>query len=563
MSTGTGPTKHQEVLDNDKRERGKSGTGKIGSRQMEQRSRTREILQNFTATTSAHGWRNVSRQHRYQCLSVVWLVVTVTAFALCVAQVGSLIHQYLSFPSEQRVTVQASFVSFPSVTVCNLQPMSPSTASRMLRDPSTKFARWNAMSGALLRNQEFNDSDSSPGYERWSDRLRGPQGFYDNIGSESRTVGHQQHNFILSCTFGKNGCTPTSFTYFSDPTYFNCYTYNGGNLSAEKVMARASGPESGLSLILYLENTNDIGLDVPYYRNYGSSAGARVVIHSPDTRPDPSVSGFDIPSGFTTSVSLKVGVSRRLGDPYGSCVPDPRPTIERGRYFESPDSCLSACEQRYLMERCRCLSSSHVLPDEVADWMREGTGQPDFCGTYNDSDPLRIFNRSACEAESVHGFFDSVYYRDVGCDCRQPCRQLFYVVETSYSYWPLDFCQESFYSDYVLGNERFEDLTAYQNLRKFNVSEMVSRGLIRSNFARVNIYPQSLAVTESVEIGTYTFFNLFSSIGGAFGLWVGMSLLTWMEVGELLIQLLLIAVKRLRRNISSVRPAMIVVIRDR
>lgn len=128
-------------------------------------------------------------------------------------------------------------------------------------------------------------------------------------------------------------------------------------------------------------------------------------------------------------------------------------------------------------------------------------------------------------------------------------------METSYSYWPLDLCQESFYSDYVLGNERFENLTAYQNLRKFNLSELVSGGLIRSNFARINVYPQSLAVTESVEIGTYTVFNLFSSIGGAFGLWVGMSLLTWAEVGDLLIQLLLIAAKRLHRNITSVRPA--------
>jgi hypothetical protein len=80
-------------------------------------------------------------------------------------------------------------------------------------------------------------------------------------------------------------------------------------------------------------------------------------------------------------------------------------------------------------------------------------------------------------------------------------------------------------------------MKAYRNLRHFNVSDLIERSLIRKNFVRLNVYVQSLVIDEVVQKGSYTFFNLFSDIGGTFGLWIGMSLLTWGEVIELILHL--------------------------
>lgn len=552
MKTGVAPTR---IDLEDGLEGGKKQTAVEDSDEdWTEPTEVRSILRRFMMTTSAHGWKNVAR-HQNKTFNVLWFFLIVMALVLCVVQVSSLILQYLRFPYEQRTTVQAAFVAFPSVTICNLQSISMSTAGDMLKNSSTKFFQWNELSSSLFAQAQDNVSSE---YEFWYDRLRGPQGFYDNIGTESRVVGHQEWDFIVGCTYGKNDCALNSFTYFSSPNYYNCYTYNGGNISADKVMTRASGPENGLSLVIYLETDNgDHQHDGPYYsfHNSGNAAGARVVIHSPDTRPNPVESGFSLPPGFTTSVSLKVGVNRRLGSPYDNCDPDPKP-IDGGRFLESMQSCLMSCEQSYIFDRCNCLSSALVIPDDYADWMTsEENPQPVFCGRYNASDPFEIFNRSKCEMDAILHFFSSSSstHNVQQCGCHPPCHELTYISEMSYSYWPLDFVQESFYTNYILNDENYEDLKAYQNLRKFNLSQLVTGGLIRNNFARVNIYPQSLTITEYVEKGKYTFFNLFSSIGGTFGLWIGMSLLTWMEVGEFVIYLIIVGVKELHLRLSVFR----------
>lgn len=416
-----------------------------------------------------------------------------------------------------------------------------STASSLLTNTSSSFFRWNNTTKYFFRELELRTNDTHS-YELWYDRMRGPRGFFENIGDEARIVGHQQSDFILGCSFGKEPCPENMFSYFQSPSFFNCYTFNGGNTNAEKLMARATGPEAGLSLVLYLESDNgDMRYSGPYYSylNVGNSAGVRVTIHAPDTRPSPIDFGFDVPPGYSSSIGINVLKYVRLGPPYGRCKSEEPPAQGQRQFVYSAHACLMACQQTYISSRCGCLSSLFPIPDSLDDKL--------YCGHFNESDPMLLFNSSDCEADCMWAFANNDTVRSA-CQCDPPCVESTYRNDLSYAYWPIDFAQEEFYYKYVLKSRGRDRLKAYENLRGFNFSQLVYYGLVRKNFIRLNVYLKTLIIEETVQKGSYTFFNLFSDIGGTFGLWIGMSVLTWGEVIELFVHLLFRSIKKLQRR---------------
>lgn len=83
------------------------------------------------------------------------------------------------------------------------------------------------------------------------------------------------------------------------------------------------------------------------------------------------------------------------------------------------------------------------------------------------------------------------------------------------------------------------------NLRaKYTESEMNTLNsasvTIRHNFIRLNIYLQEASATEHLQMPAYRLVDLFADIGGTFLLWMGVSVLTIVELFELIMALLLI-----------------------
>lgn len=61
--------------------------------------------------------------------------------------------------------------------------------------------------------------------------------------------------------------------------------------------------------------------------------------------------------------------------------------------------------------------------------------------------------------------------------------------------------------------------------------------LIRQNLLRLNVYLEDLSVVEYRQLPAYGLADLFADIGGTLGLWMGISVLTIMELMELIIRL--------------------------
>lgn len=113
--------------------------------------------------------------------------------------------------------------------------------------------------------------------------------------------------------------------------------------------------------------------------------------------------------------------------------------------------------------------------------------------------------------------------------CLPPCDQLIYHKIVSTALWPSDP-----YMDYILHKVNETDLKN----RTFESKESQKR-FIQTNFLRLEIYFESFDFLEFVTQPKYDWGNLLGDIGGHLGLWLGFSLLTVMEVMELLTDMVL------------------------
>ena len=69
------------------------------------------------------------------------------------------------------------------------------------------------------------------------------------------------------------------------------------------------------------------------------------------------------------------------------------------------------------------------------------------------------------------------------------------------------------------------------------MDNLTSYDFITDNFVRVNVYLSDMEVEVQEQQPSYRLSNLFSDIGGTLGLWVGLSLLTVVELLQLVLKL--------------------------
>ena len=79
------------------------------------------------------------------------------------------------------------------------------------------------------------------------------------------------------------------------------------------------------------------------------SDGVRVMIHPPDVMPIPLAEGFDVPSGFTASLSVRPRRNERIGPPHGDC-------IDQDPFF--PSESVYPYRQMVCQQRCLQVSDS-------------------------------------------------------------------------------------------------------------------------------------------------------------------------------------------------------------
>jgi hypothetical protein len=129
------------------------------------------------------------------------------------------------------------------------------------------------------------------------------------------------------------------------------------------------------------------------------------------------------------------------------------------------------------------------------------------------------------------------------CGCKPICAEISYAYTVTESRWPAPKFYNSFTKKEILARDDRWELKVYQQLWKVIMDNDKSASgdnnydFIGDNFARLNVYLRSLESLHREQRVSYPLSQLFSDIGGSLGLWLGLSLLTLVELLQLIIRI--------------------------
>ncbi|CAH1776267.1 unnamed protein product [Owenia fusiformis] len=500
-----------------------------------------ERVKEFIETTSAHGCGQIPTA-KFKLTKFLWGLTFLSFFTFATVSSGILIAKYFTYPTKDVVSIEFGNIEFPAVTFCSLQPITITSLIDFRQNPPPPGHSVSNMIYVMQNIRNIIIDRDIGGLGQWYlkhfDRFLSNQFIFEN-GEENdmEQFIHDLRSFKLGCKFQGQVCNGTSFVLHKDGGFHNCFTFNGAGSDLSNVNIVRTDPASGLSLVLFMDAYAK-GKSVSAYTIYNpddptsGQTGVRAVIHSPRTRPMPFDKGFDIPTGLSTSVALKETKRELMTQPHNNCTND---EFNQGtNYSYSVDTCYEQCQQDLLIEECGCKSSLLIPPSfDKSDL--------EYCGKVNITNMMLMMNQNDditqsiaekelenldCEEGVMYSFGNLAILEQ--CACKDHCQTINYVKTISQAVWPNDNAQEAFYDTYV--NRTDQTLRPNKLFKGYNTSEIINNDMIHKNFLRLNIYFESLYVETTSEVEDYPAGTLISEIGGNMGFYVGISIITLMEI---------------------------------
>ncbi|XP_076309942.1 degenerin-like protein unc-105 [Tachypleus tridentatus] len=332
--------------------------------------------------------------------------------------------------------------------------------------------------------------------------------------NDFKKYGIRAKDFIRGCLIDQKVCSYRNFTAWQNEHYGNCFTFNDYNNKNEnfiKINTNKFGSVYGLRLLLKISNRQE---NVPFY---SPQSGVRVVVHSPSEIAFPEDSGVDIPPRMTGTVSVEKKEIHRLERPHGVCsyesdVDGWRLVASQFNYSKS--ACLKACRTKQVLTNCNCALSMRLAEFMDKDAEMCPIGEVDKC----------VNNQLVSE----------------NCTCDPGCQEHQYKTTAAYSLMNEDhLCVGDLMG--ILGTD----------------SEGGLCGENTETLVGVHVYLKSLTVEVIVETPTYTVTSLLSNIGGTLGLFMGLSVITVVEIIELFLSLFVCWCTFSRKNKNSVSATLI------
>jgi len=302
-------------------------------------------------------------------------------------------------------------------------------------------------------------------------------------------------NFQEWCKFSiRKICKyPEDFRYyfFSSKMGF-CKTFNTNRTYTQI----APGGEFGLSLKLYVDENGK----VPILNDNG--AGLILMVHPQDAYPNPYTEGILLPLGHESHISLKKLTFHRLKSPYRSNC-----TVGTGEFLIYPgmytvQNCQYSCFLKYLLEECGYHEAAfqYHKPKEYAESLKLAA-KKNFTAQ----------EVSNCLREVMEKIHSS---KSHNCQCRPACYEEKILTRTTYTQWPHPANAEYY-------RKLISNITNRKNMTRAEMYESV---------ASVRIFFDELGHDIIRESPRSSIANLFSQVGGQFGLWIGASIFSLTEI---------------------------------
>ncbi|KAH7707776.1 Protein DEL-4 [Aphelenchoides avenae] len=468
---------------------------------MRRRDAVKSPLNEFPDWTTTHGIGQIARiaglenktRSKWACLGY-WTVVTVACLGLLIWSLAVIFTRFYRY----EVTLRSQQRVFPAVTICDLNPYKKSVVSATYPNAARLMDTYMYVMMKVACKNTTECYTEDPTMNEYQN-MYGLNNITDTAMLQTRAkkllkleISQYEYNeslisleeIVQSCSFNTEKCDmDIDWDSYVDPVMGQCFLFNKGS---HRTSDRA-GPYYGLRVVLK-SNVSD-------YLLTSDVAGMRVMVHDQGEWPFPDIFGYTIRFGAATGLAVIYQESNRLGHPYSDCT-DAKPAGYLYDLDYSTVGCQRSQFQQLMIDACGCYDPSFPPPSDASVPM---------CG---------VEKNFECWNSQVKNL------KPKSTNCPLPCRGNDYKGKVSSTQWPRGPLKTLGHCNDVKNNETCR--TAYQN-----------------SGALLEVYYEKLNYNTMDESPAYGSSNLLSDFGAQTGLWLGLSVISFVEFVVLIFQVCL------------------------
>jgi hypothetical protein len=450
----------------------------------------KEKVYELSINSTSHGVPQALRTPHVS-LKILWTLCFLALAVLCALIVIDSINEYFAYDVVTKIRINdKKTLEFPTVTICHTSPFSTLKGMQLLKSMISNETNKN-LNETNLTSLDYLNNKFNTGFLNAL--------YYVKNANQSedlkKSMGLSIQDMLFYCKFSNLECNYTNFKWHYDFLSGNCYQFNAGVDSsgnfAQPYSTSEDGEFGGLSLILFIGEA----------LNSFCSNGLKIFIENVPTKLE---NYFEIKPNSKTNIALYKVSTRKSPHPYSDCSEsDSFIFKETQKLYQtySQKACKELFFQKLFVEICFCYSTT----------------------------TLNIFNSKPCLTTDELDCATKVYQMNTEkykwlLECPNECQSTSY----EYTYSASEYSGERYYQEFKNQfNISEEDVLS----RKFNKGK---NGLI------LNVYFPQLKYTEVSETPKVGVISLISNIGGTLGLFLGISLLSFVEIVEIFFEIVFI-----------------------
>ena len=516
----------------------------------------KDEIRKFGETVSVRGLSKVFKSQNW-FLKVFWLLSVLTGLGILIWQLTAVLVKYSQFQVSTTYAEPKLPPVLPDISICNIYPMTNDISQLLSWSDYLDIINYEVSTYTPeVLNSLFPSKYKSISQDNYDafvrNYLKAPSGYFSNLPIPTDTGGSAQH-LITDCYYFQHSDIPidclSGLVPLWNPKYYKCYTLQVPELEGQLV--------EGLSAVLYLNNFPEELLNFfDYGLSYSLATGVRVAVHKPGSKPD-FYNGVSVGPGTETTIRITSTNRTRLPMPYENrdCTKQKYlPYSDNETY--SYDGCYGVCMQNAVVKNCNCVESFYAYTRKQLLSVNNI-----ICGNQSLLENHDGFNNNTDWIRQVICSMSILYYdspSDV-CEamCLLPCSEMYYSTSVYSAPWPHITQQLAFYDEFIRNNTAVygQDFSyvyepIYQEMSDVpkTLQRLASVNLIEKNFIQLNVILDKQY--QLIDRPAMTWENLLSSIGGCLSLWLGVTVMTFVEVIEFLFTIG-ITCKKNRKSIST------------
>ena len=450
-------------------------------------------------------------QPKHVIMRIRWLLTFLGLTALILYMIANSLQEYLAYQIISTNRLQSELRSvFPFITICNFNPLN-----------SDYFVQ-------LMIQANITELDSLNYYnmlqlEAYAKRTTGSY-----MSNEEKRKLSNADAMIISCMFEGKRCSFSDFTFFFDQYYLGCIQFNSGRDSngqpVELKTVSKTGETSGLTLELYVGLPNAL-------RTLTGRRGVYVFINKQGQNFEiDAASPKQLTPGFATNIILERREYNQFNEwpyTYSGCTVNADGTLikplEDHWFYEqtlstnfsySRINCLQFCFQYYCTQLFGCIDYGCCY--KVSGY--------DYCLTDEQWAQCYDFYYGAF---MFGDFIEKNCYPKCPLECKQ---HQFVYYQSIYDYPDPSYMEQTIRKNPML-IERYSNDTDFQEL-------------LASNIIKFSIFFDSHNYMIVKEEAKLKWDGLLGKIGGHLHLFMGMSMIAFVEIFEVIVSFLILLINK-------------------